>query len=77
MLKVRPKERPTTDELLKHPTIKKKCGFHIDESDYAVYDNNKNDPLLQTIKFNHRNMNSIKTNLPKSSYGDEKKEKSR
>ena len=31
MLKVRPRERLGADELLKHPIVKKKCGFHIEQ----------------------------------------------
>jgi len=68
MLKVKPKDRLGTDELLKHPIIKRKCGGKITEMEIQNY-YDKGDALLKTIKFNPRNMGSINSNLPKSSYG--------
>lgn len=70
MLKVKPKDRSGTDDLLKHPIIKRKCGVQISEMDIKNY-YEKDDSLLKTIKFNPHNMKSINMNLPKSSYGKE------
>lgn len=67
MLKVKPKDRFGTDNLLKHSSIKKRTG-----SNMAEYTNDRystQDELLKTIKFNPHNMKSINMNLPKSSYG--------
>lgn len=70
MLKVNPKDRLGTDELLRHPALRKKNGGHVSEVEIKNYYDNGSD-LLKTIKFNPRNMGSINSNLPKSSYGKE------
>jgi hypothetical protein len=37
MLKVKPKERLGTDDLLKHPIVKRKCGVQISEVEMKNY----------------------------------------
>ncbi len=39
MLKVKPRDRIGTDDLLKHPLVKKKCGIQISEMDINNYYN--------------------------------------
>jgi NIMA (never in mitosis gene a)-related kinase len=68
MLKLNPKERPSTDEILRNPILKKHLGSKFDEFSQS---DSKRDPLLNTIKFNPYNLKSLKDNLPRSAYGDE------
>jgi NIMA (never in mitosis gene a)-related kinase len=66
MLKLRPKDRPSTEEILKHPATQRHSG--------SISNNNSNDysePLLNTIKFNPFNLNALKGRLPKASYENE------
>ena len=66
LLQVKPKNRPDSETLLKHPILRRKSGVSEEmEQNYPQEGEN----LLKTIKFNAYNMNSLKNNLPKSSYG--------
>lgn len=66
MLKLRPKERLTTDEILKHPATLR----HMD-GETISHEAASNDPLLKTIKFNPFNLNALKGRLPKAAYDQE------
>lgn len=66
LLKVRPKDRPDAETLLKSSVVRKKAGIILDENEKLMFE--ESDPLLKTIKYNPYNLNSIKEKLPKSSY---------
>jgi len=64
MLRLRPKERPSPDEILNHPAVLKRSGGeNLIHLNYL-----SNDPLLNTIKFNPFNLHALKGKLPKASY---------
>jgi NIMA (never in mitosis gene a)-related kinase len=63
LLKVNPSFRPTTEQLLTNSIVQKhfKGEISVDDSDH-------NTELLQTIKFNPKNLVALKSKLPKSNY---------
>jgi len=65
LLKLDPKKRPDTDELLSNPLVHKNYKGSIDSE--AKEESNP-DPLLQTIKYNPRDLKGLKNNLPKANY---------
>lgn len=64
MLRLRPKERPSTEEILKHPATQRHSGNNLNNNSSGDY----SEPLLNTIKFNPFNLNALKGRLPKASY---------
>lgn len=58
--------------MLKNPILKKKCGLKLASNELEDYFDSHKDPLLNTIKYNPFNLNSIKEKLPKSTYDEEK-----
>lgn len=65
MLKVKPSERPSCEQILHMPAVEE----HITDND----DSNINTELLNTIKI-PKNFKLLQTKLPKSQYEDEKQE---
>ena len=65
LLKIDPKKRPDVDELLANPLIHKHYKGDIETE---AHDEADPDPLLQTIKFNPRDLKVLKKNLPKANY---------
>lgn len=63
MLRLKPRDRPSTEEILRHPATQRHTGTALsnNSSDYS-------EPLLGTIKFNPFNLNALKGRLPKASY---------
>jgi serine/threonine protein kinase len=66
MLRLKPKERPSTEEILKHPATQRHSGANMPNNS-----NDYSEPLLGTIKFNPFNLNALKGRLPKASYENE------
>lgn len=70
LLKLDPSKRPTVDELLANPLVKNhyKGTMEVEENESS------SDPLLQTIKYNPKDLKGLKKNLPKANYIHEEKE---
>lgn len=73
LLKLDPKKRPDTDELLANPFVHKHYKGTLDSE---ANDECNHDPLLQTIKYNPRDLKNLKNILPKANYIQEEKEES-
>lgn len=71
LLKLDPKKRPDTDELLSNPFVHKHYKGSLETE---VTEECNVDPLLQTIKYNPRDLKGLKNNLPKANYIQEIKE---
>ena len=69
LLKVNPKERPTCDEILKHPIIKKRLEFFQAQSGEpeGMMDNIDEGVLLRTIRI-PKNIIFLSDNLPEKNY---------
>ena len=68
MLKQDPKRRPDTDEVLNNPTVQRHFKGEIDNDSPELPND---DFLLQTIKFNPKDLKGLKNNLPKANYEGE------
>lgn len=69
LLQVSPVKRPTCQELLTNPMIKK-FSVEIDKLININYISPRNVPLLSTIKL-PRNIRHLSKHLPSSNYGDD------
>ena len=69
LLKVNPRERPTCDEILKHPIIKKRLEFFQAQSGEpeGMMDNMDEGVLLRTIRI-PKNIIFLSDNLPEKNY---------
>lgn len=65
LLKLDPKKRPNVEELLANPLVHKHYKGTIDAEEREEY---SSDPLLQTIKYNPKNLKGLKNILPKANY---------
>lgn len=71
LLKLDPHKRPTVEELLSNPIVHKHYNGHIETE---INEESHMDPLLQTIKYNPKDLKGLKNILPKSNYIKEVKE---
>lgn len=69
-LKLDPEKRPTADEILGNPIVHRKYNGEINVDPHEEVD-----PLLQTLKYNPKDLKGLKKILPKSNYDDEIKTK--
>lgn len=70
LLKLDPKKRPDTEELLSNSFVHKyyKGTIDVEENEEA-----NTDALLQTIKYNPKDLKGLKNILPKANYIQEEK----
>lgn len=68
LLQLDPKKRPDTEQLLNNSTVLKHFTGKIDNESTDMCGD---DFLLQTIKFNPRDLQGLKKHLPKANYEDE------
>ena len=73
LLKVDPNKRPTTEELLSSNVVKKHFKGATDNAHEDAEDDF--DPLLQTIKYNPKDLKGLKNILPKANYEEDVTEK--
>ena len=73
LLKLDPKKRPDTEQLLSNPLVHKHYKGAIETE---ANEECNVDPLLQTIKYNPRDLKGLKNILPKANYIQEEKEES-
>lgn len=64
LLKLDPKKRPDVDELLSNPLVEKNYKGEIELEPRE----DNSDCLLQTIKYNPKDIKGLKKNLPKANY---------
>ena len=73
LLKLDPKKRPDSEELLGNPLVHK---YYKGEIEVQVRENEHNDALLQTIKYNPKDLKGLKNILPRANYFGEGRERS-